>query len=384
MRATECSSATAASPRICADSKPANRLVGRRSELPQHGREAGQNHQCERQQRGRRAARRSRPCDGVDWTQRQQRRRQLPVDARRHQFGTNSLKSTDYENWGTNEPDETNVNKDCVHLVAATGNWFTRGCDQSKAYICEGIAPPPMSPPVPPVPPAPPPSPPPPSPPPEAPPRPPIAPLSCDVMDTRQNTQVAFDLPRWCDEVRTSTPLGGCDAYYSQGTNGRVRLCYNPYHPTTSTETYCIATNNFLTCAFNPPSPPSPPRPPPAPPPSPPPPSPPPPPSVPPSVPPRPPLAPLSCDVMDTRQNTQVAFDFPRWCYNVRTSTSLGGCDGYYSQGPNGRVRLCYNPYHPATSTETYCLATDDFSTCDFHPPSPPSPPPSPPPPSPP
>jgi hypothetical protein len=94
----------------------------------------------------------------------------------------------DYTNWGSGEPSQSSSNKDCVHLIASTGFWHTRSCDQLKAYVCSGIAPPPPTPPPsppppspPPHPPSPPPSPPPPSPPPSPPPPspPPAVTLTC-------------------------------------------------------------------------------------------------------------------------------------------------------------------------------------------------------------
>ena len=55
----------------------------------------------------------------------------------------------DYANWGSGEPSQSTPGKDCVHVVASTGNWHTRSCDQTKPSVCMGVAPPP-SPPQPP------------------------------------------------------------------------------------------------------------------------------------------------------------------------------------------------------------------------------------------
>ena len=60
------------------------------------------------------------------------------------------LLAGDYTNWGSNEPSQATSGKDCVHVIASSTYWFTRSCDQNKASVCEGVAPPP-SPPTPPT-----------------------------------------------------------------------------------------------------------------------------------------------------------------------------------------------------------------------------------------
>ena len=60
-----------------------------------------------------------------------------------------TLMAGDYENWGSGEPSQSSSSKDCVHLIESTTYWHTHSCDQTKAFVCEGIAPPP-SPPTPP------------------------------------------------------------------------------------------------------------------------------------------------------------------------------------------------------------------------------------------
>ena len=58
-----------------------------------------------------------------------------------------------YAPWDTGQPATENSFQDCVHLVN-DGKWSARTCDQTKYFICSGIAPPP-SPPTPPTPPPP-------------------------------------------------------------------------------------------------------------------------------------------------------------------------------------------------------------------------------------
>ena len=58
-----------------------------------------------------------------------------------------------YAPWDTGQPASENSFQDCVHLVN-DGKWSARTCDQTKYFICSGIAPPP-SPPTPPTPPPP-------------------------------------------------------------------------------------------------------------------------------------------------------------------------------------------------------------------------------------
>ena len=77
---------------------------------------------------------------------------------------------------------------------------------------------------------------------------------------------------------------------------------------------------------------------------------------------PRPPLIPLDCDAMTGRLNTVTTFDPPRFCYELHSNTALG-CDSYYSMGNNQRMRLCYNPGDPSTSSPVYCSQTD-FTMC--------------------
>ena len=54
-----------------------------------------------------------------------------------------------YAPWGTGQPANANAFQDCVHLVDS-GKWASRTCDQEKAFVCEGIAPPPAPPAAPP------------------------------------------------------------------------------------------------------------------------------------------------------------------------------------------------------------------------------------------
>jgi len=234
---------------------------------------------------------------------------------------------------------------------------------------------------------------------PPAPPAPPTAPLECAAMAGRSNTLTAFDSALFCYEVQTSV-AGGCSAFYSLGSNGKMRLCWNPIEPRVDGDVFCQATSQFVTCDFLPPYPPSPPTPPPLPPPSHPPPSPPPPSPPPPSPPPpppppplppespphspspprsppaaphppRPPIAPLQCSEMEGRSNTLTAFEAEKFCYQVQTSAA-GGCDAYYSLNTNGRMRLCYNPIHPTIDNAVSCESTDQYVNCNFLPPSPP------------
>ncbi len=137
-------------------------------------------------------------------------------------------------------------------FLAVPGDGLSVDCAYHKSPSPPPPAPPrpPLSPPLPPM------SPSPPRPPPI---RPPIAPLQCSAMNGRHNTQTAFAAARWCYEVKTTDVLG-CDAYFSMGTNNRMRLCYNPIYPATDSSVYCASTGSYVMCDFLPPSPPSPPQ----------------------------------------------------------------------------------------------------------------------------
>jgi len=45
-----------------------------------------------------------------------------------------------YAPWGTDQPANENSFQDCVHLLS-TGKWESRTCDQTKYFVCSGIAP---------------------------------------------------------------------------------------------------------------------------------------------------------------------------------------------------------------------------------------------------
>jgi hypothetical protein len=132
-------------------------------------------------------------------------------------------------------------------FLAIPGDGLAVDCTDQKSPSPPPPAPPllPPSPPVPPSPPTPPPI------------RPPLPPLECSAMNGRFNTQNAFETPKFCYEIKTTNELG-CDAYYSLGGNSKMRLCFNPIYPTTSSNTNCDATSDFVYCDPLPPSPPPP------------------------------------------------------------------------------------------------------------------------------
>jgi hypothetical protein len=96
-----------------------------------------------------------------------------------------------------------------------------------------------------------------------------------------------------------------------------------------------------------------------------------------PSLPPSPP-APNTCSERYGRINTQ-SLGSGKWCYDMKT-TAENGCNGYYSQTPNGNTRLCYNPSE-IVDPNIYCSQYDVLSCLPMPlpPPVPPSLPPAPP-----
>lgn len=113
-----------------------------------------------------------------------------------------TLMPGDYENWGTGEPSQSSNFLDCVHLVASTTKWHTRTCSQTKASVCQGVAPPP-SPPVPPTPP------------------PPVSNFDC-FGDEQLNTAIASDAIS-----QHSTDTAALDACIAAGSGSCGGIVYN-------------------------------------------------------------------------------------------------------------------------------------------------------------
>ena len=121
-------------------------------------------------------------------------------------------------------------------------------CMPSPDWKCFCSNLPPQKPP----PPSPPPSPP---SPPSYPPRPPIAPVECVTAAGRTNA-LASATPKYCWQLNVGTP-GGCSSYFTQAANKRVRLCFNPIHPTIAPGVECKASDEYVLCDLPPPRPPA-------------------------------------------------------------------------------------------------------------------------------
>ena len=114
----------------------------------------------------------------------------------------------DYANWGSGEPSQQTGIKDCVHVIASTGNWHTRSCDQIKPSVCMGVAPPP------------------------SPPQPPAAPPPTDAFacynDVQENTMVNQNAIDGLNYNDNADAIAACNAANAAEANSCSGIIYAP------------------------------------------------------------------------------------------------------------------------------------------------------------